>query len=248
MTQEIRHDGHRDRMRERILKYGIGSLQNHEILEFILYAFIPRKNTNDIAHRLVQRFGSFAGVLNADVEALVEVEGMTQNAAIFISSMPEVFRAYLKDVDGEKLNLSGRGVIRSYLGAELYGVPQELVVALALDSKDQFIACERLAYGDGGSVSISVRDIVNFAIKHKAVSIVLAHNHPSGNVEPSQADIDLTADAYATLETIGITFEDHLIFAGSNYFSFADSGRMTKIAAVKNHATKSFKEGIIIYG
>lgn len=247
MAQEIKHDGHRDRMRERILKSGLASLQDHEILEYLLFAFIPRKNTNDIAHTLISKFGTFAGVLNADVTALLEVDGMTKNAAVFLASLPDVFRVYLKNVDDQKLNLSGRGVIRKYLGSELYGRQVEQVVAVALDAKDQFIAQESIAYGDGASVTVSVRDIVNFAIKHKAVNVVIAHNHPSGTVAPSQADIDLTADAYATLEAIGVTLEDHYIFSGSDYFSFEESGRLAKIVDVKRNINKTFKEGIIIY-
>ena len=248
MAQEIKHDGHRDRMRERILKSGLSSLQDHEILEYLLFAFIPRKNTNDIAHALISKFGSFAGVLNADEQALQEVDGMTRNAAIFLASLPDVFRVYLKDVDKKKLSLSGRGVIRRYLGAELYGKQVEQVVAVALDSKDQFIAQEVVASGDGASVNVSVRDIVNFAIKHKAVNVVLAHNHPSGQTSPSQADVDLTADAYATLESIGVNLEDHLIFSGADYYSFEESGRLANIANVKQKINKSFKEGITIYG
>lgn len=248
MAQEIKHDGHRDRMRERILSSGISSLQSHEILEYLLFAFIPRKNTNDIAHALIKKFGSFAGVLNADMNSLLEVEGMTKNAAIFISTLPEVMRIYLKDVDKGKLNLSGRGVTRTYLGNELYGLPYEQVVALALDSRDQFIACEKLAKGDGASVAVSVRNIVQFAMKHKAASIVIAHNHPSGQTNPSPADVNLTAEVFATLESIGVILEDHIIFSGSEYYSFADSGKLSRIADVKTDVNKSFKEGIIFYG
>ena len=247
MAQEIKHDGHRDRMRERILTNGISSLQNHEILEYLLFAFIPRKNTNDIAHALINKFGSLSAVLNADESALLEVDGMTKNSALFLSTLPEVFRVYLKDVDAKKLNLSGRGVVRRFLCAELYGLPVEQVVAVALDGTDQLIAVEKLASGDGAGVQVGVRDIVSFAIKHKAVAITIAHNHPSGKTSPSQADVDLTADAYATLENIGVKLQDHYIFSGANYYSFEESGRLTKIAAMKKNINKTFKEGMTIY-
>lgn len=247
MAQEIKHDGHRDRMRERILNSGISSLQNHEVLEYLLFAFIPRKNTNDIAHALINKFGSLSGVLNADADALLEVEGMTKNAAIFLSTLPEIMRAYLKDVDSARLDLSGRGVIRKYLGSELYGHRTEKVVAVALDGKDQLIAQEVLAQGDGASVSVGVRDVVNFAIKHKAVGVVIAHNHPSGDISPSQADIDLTADVFFTLENINVVLEDHLIFSGSKYYSFADAGRLERIRKIKKNINKTFKEGMTIY-
>ena len=248
MAQEIKHDGHRDRLREKILKNGISSLQDHEILEYLLFAFIPRKNTNDIAHSLMNKFGSFAGVLNADINALLEVDGMTKNAAIFLSNLPEVSRTYFNDTNKTKLNLSGRGIIRNFLGTKLYGLPYEQVVAVALDSKDQFIACESIASGDGTGVQVGVRDLVNFAIKHNAAAIAFAHNHPSGQTNPSQADVDLTAEVYATLKAIGVTLEDHFIFSGEKCYSFVESGKLGKIVNINEHLNKSFKEGIEIYG
>ena len=246
-TKDISHDGHRDRMRERIEKSGISSLQNHEILEYLLYAFIPRKNTNDIAHALIDKFGSCAGVLNADESALSEVDGMTRNAAIFIASLPEIFREYLNDVNSPKQSLSGRGVVRKFLGAKLYGLPYEQVVAVALDSKDQLISVEQISKGDGASVNLTVRDIVSFAIRHKAVNVVIAHNHPSGQTSPSQADVEMTADLFDTLSTIGVCLEDHFIFSGSLYYSFTDSGRMERIKNIKETVNQSFKEGITLY-
>ena len=246
-TKDISHDGHRDRMRERIRTSGISSLQSHEILEYLLFAFVPRKNTNDIAHALINKFGSFSGVLNADETALLEVEGMTKNAAVFLSTLPDVFREYVKDVDTAKCNLSGRGVVRKFLGSKLYGLPYEQVLAVALDSKDKLIATATIAKGDGANVQVCVRDVVNFALMHKAVNVVIAHNHPSGKVNPSQADVDLTAELFYTLETIGVTLEDHIIFSGANFYSFADSGRLGRIATVKENIKKSFKEGIVIY-
>ena len=246
-TKDVKHDGHRDRMRERILASGISTLQNHEILEFLLYAFIPRKNTNDIAHALIEKFGTLAGVLNADVQSLLEVDGMTKNAAIYLSTLPEVFRVYVKEVNTKKTDLSGRGVVRDFLGAKLYGLPYEQVVAVALDSKDGFIALEKIATGDGASVKFEVREVVDFALKHNAVNVVLAHNHPSGQTSPSQADVDLTAEVAFTLETIGVHLEDHLIFSGENVYSFEASGRLGKIADVNKKITTTFKEGITIY-
>ena len=247
-TQEIKHDGHRDRMRERISKSGISSLQNHEILEYLLYAFVPRKNTNDIAHALIKKFGSFSSVLNADEKSLLEVDGMTRNAAIFISSLPEVWRVYLNDLSAEKLNLSGRGATREFLANKLYGLPYEQVVALALDTKDRLIAFEKLAKGGGSGVTLSVREILNFAIQHNATSIVLAHNHPSGTLKPSPEDVSFTGEVYNTLAKIGVTLQEHFIFAEKEFFSFADSGTLGKIASIQQDINKSFKEGVIYYG
>ena len=97
------HDGHRDRLREKIVSAGIESLQPHEILEFLLFAFIPRKDTNAIAHELINTFGSFADVLSTDVDRLMAVKGMTKNAAIFLNSLPDVLRVYSNDRAKEKI-------------------------------------------------------------------------------------------------------------------------------------------------
>lgn len=243
--KDVKHDGHRDRMRERILSNGISSLQSHEILEFLLYAFIPRKNTNDIAHALIDKFGSLSNVLNARFDALLEVDGMTKNAAVFLSSLSEVFRVYLKEVNTADMDLSGRGITREYLGAKLYGLPYEQVVAVALDVSDKYIALETIAKGDGASVKFEVREIVDFALKHNAVNVVLAHNHPSGRTAPSQADVDLTAEVAYMLDSVGVKLEDHYIFSGSDFYSFEETGRLARIKNEAQKLTIKFKEGIM---
>lgn len=119
------HDGHRARMRDRIRKGGIGSFQQHEILEYLLFSFVPRKDTNEIAHALIDRFSSLSGVLNASEEDLAKVSGMTQNAALFLATLPDVFRAYVDGVNNDsssRQDLSGRGIARNFLCARLFGL------------------------------------------------------------------------------------------------------------------------------
>ncbi len=237
------HDGHRERMRERIRNSGLVALQDHEILEYILYAFVPRKDTNEIAHSLIERFGSFAGVLNADEKSLSAVCGMTANASLFISQLPDVFRKYMQDNEKERLNLKGRGVARSYIGSVLYGKRQEEVYAVALDAHDGVINSRFLSSGSGDAVELSVRAVVDFALSNTASSIIIAHNHPSGSVSPSQRDLDVTREVYDTLSALGITLEDHLIFAGKEYYSFEENGLLERMKTAKN----CLKEGITFY-
>lgn len=171
-------------MRERIRRSGLSTLQEHEMLEYILYAFVPRKDTNEIAHALIDRFGSFAGVLNADEKRLAEIAGMTENAALFLCNLPDVFRAYIDDLDKQKPALKGRGVARTFMGNRLYGVKEEQLHVAALDAHDNLICCRCIAKGSGDAVELSVRAIVDFALNNKASSLLVAHNHPSGNVNP----------------------------------------------------------------
>ncbi len=238
------HDGHRNRMRERIEQNGLESLQPHEMLEYLLYAFIPRKDTNAIAHALIDRFGSFSGVLNADAHSLEEVTGVTHNAALFLSELPEVFRHYVSSLDKPKATLKGRGAARGYMQSMLYGSNVEQVVVVALDSHEQLVACEKLAKGKGDAVAISVRDVVAFALRHQASSILLAHNHPSGSVHPSQNDYNLTLEIFTTLRGVGVRFDDHFIFSGKEYYSFEESGKLSQIGELSK---QTLKDGVIFY-
>lgn len=237
------HDGHRQRMRERIIKSGISTLQDHEVLEYLLYSFIPRKDTNEIAHALINKFGSLAGVLNANEANLSQVSGMTKNASLFLSSLPDVFRAYISNMNSAKVSLKGRGIARDFMGGKLYGAREENVLVAALDAQDQLIHCEKLATGSGNSVALNVRAVVNFALSHNACSVLIAHNHPSGNLQPSQNDIDMTKELFMTLSGVGITLQDHFIFCDNQYYSFEEQGKLQKI----KNANKNLKEGMMYY-
>lgn len=239
------HDGHRNRMRNRIRKSGLSSLAEHEILEYLLFAFVPRKDTNEIAHALIGEFGSLSRVLSADEESLRKVPGMTDNASLFLASLPDVFRVYVNGVDGEaeRVDMSSRAKARTYLGTILYGLKSEQVCVAGLDAHDKLIKCATLSTGSGNAVALDVRAVMDFALKTGACSIILAHNHPSGNVNPSQADYELTRELFFTLSGVGISVRDHFIFCGSSYYSFDENGLIEKIKNIQN----GLKEGMLYY-
>lgn len=237
------HDGHRQRMRERILQSGLQGLQQHEVLEYLLFSFIPRKDTNEIAHLLIDKFGSLSGVLNASAARLKEVKGMTESAAIFLSSLPDVFRIYVTQTTNPRTSLKGRGAARSYMGNMLFGVREENLLVAALDSRDQLILCEKMAIGSGDAVLLNVRRIVDFALSNKASSILIAHNHPSGKCTPSQSDFDMTTELFIALSSVGVKLQDHFVFCDNEYFSFEEHGLIQKI----NRANDCLKEGIMFY-
>lgn len=205
------HDKHRERMRQRILKDGIDSLQPHEILEYLLYPFVPRKNTNDIAHALIEKFGSYANVLNADFSDLLSVKGITELAALFLCSLPGTYRQYLHSLNTEKVVITNKASMLAYLNAFFKGKSKEEVYLVSLDTHNQLISTVKLGSGDSKSVSVNSKEIVAAAIRAKASYVVLAHNHPSGKTEPSEADIELTSLAVMSLSSIGITLYDHVI-------------------------------------
>ena len=218
------HDGHRDRLREKIVTAGIESLQPHEILEYLLFAFIPRKDTNAIAHELLNTFGTFADVLSTDVDRLMTVKGMTHNAALFLHTLPDVLRVYGLDVSKEKTSLKGRGVAKEFMRTQLYGKEVEVVYMVAVDAKDNLIRVEKLSQGSGASVRVPIRDIVDFALRTKACGILLAHNHPSGDETPSGSDVSVTVEIAYVLDGIGVKLQDHYIFSENKHYSFEENG------------------------
>ncbi len=238
------HEGHRDRMRVRIENGEISALQPHEILEYVLFHFIPRKNTNDIAHELINRFGSFEAVLNAEVERLEEVKGMTHNAAVFLHAMPGVFRTYAASGASQKKSLKGRGDFKAHLAAHLYGKPIEEVYVVGVDGGDAVIKTQKLSSGDGRSVNVFVRDILDFALRTKAVGIVMAHNHPGGKCKPSQDDMEMTREILWSLDSVGVSLMDHLIFAGGESFSFEEAGLLNRMY---DERVSNLKEGMFYY-
>lgn len=194
------------------------------MLEYILFHFIPRRNTNEIAHALIEEFGSFADVLNADPDRLKEVSGMTRNAAVFLSALPDIMRRYTESAVKVHAGLSSRKQVRDMLRREMFGKAVECAGVAALDSRDGLIRFRVISEGAGDSVGVSVRKVADFAIRTGAVSVVLAHNHPSGDPRPSQQDYDLTQEIGGVLSGLGVVLADHLIFTDNDSFSFEENG------------------------
>ena len=234
------HDGHRQRMRERIMDGDLEKLQPHEVLEYLLFSFIPRKDTNGIAHALINEFGSFYGVLNADPVRLSRVSGMTENAALFLSNLPAVLRVYMRNKSQSRVQLHGRGEIREYMRDMCWALTEERVYAMILDPHDCVVATREFDRGTGDSVTLNVRALVDFALGNKHCKLVLAHNHPSGVTNPSASDIAATTDLQYTLKTVDVDLLDHYIFCDDKCFSFEEAGLMKKI----REKTKTLKEGV----
>lgn len=238
------HANHRERMRDRIRESGLSSLQEHEVLEYILYGCVPQKNTNFLAHELIETFGSLSAVLNADEEHLFRVKDMTKNAALFLTELPEVFRLYTIDMEKRKEDIGGRGNARSFLQKKMFGCRVEEVYVAGLDAQDKLIKFEKLSSGSGNSVAVGVREVVDFAMRTKACGIILAHNHPSGNMKPSQNDMLLTRELMFTLESLDIALQDHYIFCDNQSYSFDENGYMDLLRKEK---TKVLKDGLLFY-
>ena len=218
------HEGHRQRMRRQLQTSGMDSLSDVQVLEVLLYYAIPRADTNPLAHRLLERFGSLSGVLEAPADELVQVDGMGQAAAQLISLMLQLERRHFIDRNGPASILDTTTRCGQYLVPYFHGEQNEVVYLLCLDAKCKALCCVPVHRGSITAASISVRKIVQTALNQNAASVVIAHNHPSGYALPSQEDIDTTRALQAALHGVGIVLADHIIVADDDFVSLADDG------------------------
>ena len=220
------HDGHRERLKQRFLEHGLENFNDLNAIELLLFYAIPRRDTNELAHRLLDRFGTFAGVLEATPEELRQVKGIGDNAVTLLKLIPQMDRRYQisKSADQKRIRSSedaGRILVPRYRYAR-----EEIVYLLSLDSRNLLIACDELGRGTLGEASVSVRAIVETALKRNAAAVILSHNHVDGFAIPSKADQLATRQISEGLTLVGITLSDHIIVAGDDFVSFADSNLM----------------------
>lgn len=223
------HEGHRERIKEKFLKSGLDDFEPYAILELLLFSTISRKDTNMIAHKLIENFGSLSGVFDAPYDELLKVDGIGKTSATLIKLIPQLSRCYLLDKQQDKNRIfntetAGKMLIKKYIGRS-----NEVVVLLLLDSKSRQLYCDVVNEGSVNTVPIYVRKIVELAVRYNAVGAILSHNHPSGNMMPSSGDIASTKDVFQALETVNVRLNDHIIVADNDYFSMADSGLMDKM-------------------
>lgn len=214
------HTGHRERMKQKLMQIGLENFQEHEMLEILLFFGIPYKDTNIMAHKLINKFGSFAGVLDASVEDLTEIKGMTKNAAILLHILPSFFREYKKSKTCAKNPIIDIDDILPLLEANLQYREMETFFVICLNAKQRIIAIVETGIAELSSVLISSRAVVEIALRYKATSIIVAHNHPSGHVFPSDSDISLTVELKHMLKSIDVELVDHIIIADDFAYSF----------------------------
>ena len=218
------HEGHRERIRKRFLEEGLDHFTEIQALELALFYAIPRKDTNPIAHALLDRFGSLSQVLEAPVEELCKVPGMGENAAVFLRLITEFGRYYLVSRNTQVKILTTLEKCAEYMLPFFYGRRVETVYLLCLDAKCKVLCCREIAEGSVNSAGISVRKVVETALAANATSVVLAHNHPSGVALPSGEDIQTTLRISEALSAVEVQLVDHIIVADEDYVSMVQSG------------------------
>ena len=218
------HKDHRKHMRERFLREGLDSFTEVQVLELLLFYSIPRVDTNPIAHGLINHFGSLAQVLEAPVEELEKVDGIGPNAALLLSLITAVARAYAVNRTEKQKILRTIDECGEYLKSFFIGRRTEMVYLLCLDAKCKVLGCRQVGEGSVNSANVPIRRIVELALGLNASSVVLAHNHPSGVALPSGEDVSTTRRVAAALSMVDIPLVDHIIVADDDFVSLAASG------------------------
>lgn len=218
------HKGHRDRIKKRFLEDGLDSFTDIQVLELLLFYAIARKDTNPIAHRLLERFGSLSQVLDASVEELKKVEGIGHETAVFLHMIPAVGRYYMVDKTMQSKILKTVDQCGQYLLPFFFGRQLETVFLLCMDAKCKVLCCREVGEGGVNSAGISIRKIVETALAANATTVVLAHNHPSGIAIPSNEDIQTTYRVADALRAVEVHLADHIVVADGDYVSMVMSG------------------------
>ena len=217
------HTGHRSRVKEEFLRRGLEALPEHKVLELLLFYAIPRGDTNELAHRLMERFGSLSGVLDASVEDLCAVSGVGEHTATLLRMVPGLCAHYIasRSRAGEIMDSSAR--VREALEPYFFGARNEMVYLLCLDGKNKVLGVRKITEGSINAAEVTTRRITEEAMGLRASAVILAHNHVSGLAIPSREDRATTAYLKQVLAPIGIDLLDHVIFCDDDMVSMKDS-------------------------
>jgi len=222
------HDGHRERLRRQLKTGGMDSLSDVQVLELFLCYAIPRRDTNQLAHRLLDRFGSLSGALEAPRGELLKVEGVGERAAELLELFPLLERRHFLDRSAAARILNSTAKCGQYLVPYFFGEREEVVYLLCLDAKCKALDCILVHRGAVNTAEVSVRKIVKAALDANATSVVLAHNHTSGIALPSPEDRQTTKVVQQALCAVGVTLADHIIVADDDFVSLADDGLLER--------------------
>lgn len=218
------HKEHRKRMRKRFEEHGLDMFEEHEALEVLLYYAIPRVDTNETAHNLINRFKTFGNVLDAPISELEKVDGVGRNTALYLKLLRDAYRYYGIHKEHNEEILNDINDCGQYLIRYFDAVKVETVYLLGLDAKKKVICCREVSKGTINSAAVSVRKIVEIALSENVTSVILAHNHPSGLALPSAEDLATTRRVAYALAAVDVKLVDHIIVCDSDFVSLIQSG------------------------
>ena len=219
------HSGHRERLRSKLLSAQFDYLCPHELLELLTFYSIPRRDTNEIAHRILSYFNqNFSAVFEASPSELKKIEGVGEQTAALIVLVKCIMREMEQGKLREKRILKTTEDVAGYVLSLFAGQTNEAFYAVFLDNAFKVIAYEKIADGSVSEIAVEPRKVVESALKFpKTKHVILSHNHPSGNLTPSGSDLDTTRLITRALNTVDIRVKDHLIVSGHRYYSLVEN-------------------------
>lgn len=213
--------GHRERLRQRYLEKGFAGFSDREKLEYFLCLCIPRKDVKPLADALLKKYKSISNVIDQTVDELKTVDGIGESTAINIAALRDFFGVYFSDLSKNKAEtITKMSDLVEMLRARIGHKANEVLFAIFLNAKNEVLATKELGEGTVSQASAFPRKIVEEALKQKATSIILAHNHPGGIAEPSEHDESITTEIQKALALVEISLQEHIILANNEYFSF----------------------------
>ena len=218
------HNGHRERLKERFSSEGLDSFTEIQVLELMLFYCVPRQDTNPLAHRLLEHFGTLAQVLDASPAELERVPGVGKNVSTYLKLSTAVMRRYLVSRAQENVILDSIEKCGDYLVPRFFGKRNETVLLLCLDAKCKVLCCKEVGEGTVNTAAVPIRRVVEIAMSANATSVVMAHNHTSGVALPTKEDVETTRLAAQALRAMEIQLIDHIVVAEDDYTSMVLSG------------------------
>ena len=244
---EISHDGHRKRLKNRVKKYGLSSLAEHEILELVLMYAIPRKNTNPIAHELLNKFGSLSGVIDADINQLKLIKGLGEESAFFLTILREFVHIYLENKkQTEDIIFKNNQNVITYFRSHFLIKPNETFIGFCLSKKGKLLNYFTIEGTNETEITFPVKTLIDYVSPDNVSQLILVHTHPNGNVSPSSEDIETTARINNICIVLGCNLVDHLIINDKTYCSLKEIGYMPKSTSSANVKIELEKDGYII--
>ena len=217
------HTGHRKRLKKKFIENGFDIFEPHEALEMYLFYAIPRKDTNPLAHRLLDRYLTIGGVCDAPIDELQREFGLSESASVFLKMLPEMSRLYAESKLSDDYVIDYE-TLGDVFKTKFIGRTNEAVALMLGDAKGKMIYFDIISKGSLNSASMPIRKIVDLSLRHNAKTAFIAHNHPSGSALPSGDDIDTTQTILETLASVDVELVDHFIITDDDYVSLRQSG------------------------
>ena len=212
------HAGHRERMKNKILREGFKTLYDHELLEVLLFYAVPRQDTNQLAHELIEHFGSLKGLMEADIAEISALHGLGNSSALLIKTTMELFCRYAKDSVETIYYYDTIQKVALYLKNLYIGQIKEASYAMLLDNKMKLLEVVKVGEGSVNSSPVSLRALLEAVIRKNAAAVILSHNHADGILTPSAEDLAVTRQIYDYLRQIGIPLLEHIIISGKEAY------------------------------